>query len=449
MEINSPSLYPGGTTGRYLVNFLPEAAPHASQVLEEAVGLSSIPSTAATMSAELRGTDAIVFEQLGCALLPALPNQAHELGVAAMAHEAVTSFEPERIVYALEFQLGLGPPPMTDFAWRSSTLGSGGARSNDYLRGFSDAAQHLAAGVGAGRPAFSAPLAGASTFDESRATWGVQATGAASSSFNGQGVGVAVLDTGVDAQHPDLAGRDLTAESFVEGEDPQDGNGHGTHCIGTACGSQAAGIAPRYGIAPGAAIYAGKVLSNAGRGADGDILAGIEAAIAHDCRVVSMSLGAPTVAGTPHSPAFENAARLAAERGMLIIAAAGNDSRRELGMTRPVSHPANCPSIMAVAAVDPQLGVAPFSNQGTDPAGGQIDIAGPGVDVYSSAPMPARYQRLNGTSMATPHVAGVAALLGQENPQASATELAALLGRRSKRLAASSLDVGAGLVQAP
>jgi subtilisin family serine protease len=130
------------------------------------------------------------------------------------------------------------------------------------------------------------------------------------------------------------------------------------------------------------------------------------------------------------------------------VAAAGNESNRPVSI-RPVGHPANCPSILAVAALDTNLAVASFSNRGLNPDGGQIDIAGPGVEVYSSWPMPGRYRTLSGTSMATPHAAGVAALLAEANPGARGAALARLLIATARRLDAPSSDVGAGIVQAP
>ena len=111
-------------------------------------------------------------------------------------------------------------------------------------------------------------------------------------------------------------------------EEGQDGHGHGTHCIGTACGPKQPGQLPRYGIAYETDIYAGKVLSNRGSGSDAGILAGIEWVIANDCAVVSMSLGASTTPGQSFSRVFENVARRALAAGTLIIATAGNDSSR-------------------------------------------------------------------------------------------------------------------------
>ena len=134
--------------------------------------------------------------------------------------------------------------------------------------------------------------------------------------------------------------------------------------------------------------------------------------------------------------------------GTLIVAAAGNDSSRP-GLTNPVSHPANCPSIMAVAALDPALAIASFSNRGINPDGGQVDIAAPGVNVFSSWPMPARYRRLQGTSMATPHVAGIAALYAEADPAARGAALWQALAGAARRLSLPGTDVGAGLVQAP
>jgi subtilisin family serine protease len=188
------------------------------------------------------------------------------------------------------------------------------------------------------------------------------------------------------------------------------------------------------------------VLSNEGSGADGGILSGIAWVVASGCRVVSMSLGAPTTPDQPYSRLFERAAQRALAAGTLIIAAAGNESKRSAGVVNPVGHPANCPSIMAVGAIDANRAVADFSC-GTGPVGG-VDLAGPGVDVYSSWPMDRRYRRISGTSMATPHAAGVAALIGHATG-ARAYELWARLSQTARRLGLPSTDVGAGLVQAP
>lgn len=151
--------------------------------------------------------------------------------------------------------------------------------------------------------------------------------------------------------------------------------------------------------------------------------------------------------GQRFSPVFELAARRALDRGTLIVAAAGNDSGRPASV-QPVSHPANCPSIMAVAAVDAGSGVAAFSNGGINPDG-VVDLAGPGVDVLSSWARPTLYRRINGTSMATPHVAGIAALLAEANPGVRGRDLGEPLIQTCRGMGLPAQDAGAGLVQAP
>ena len=161
-----------------------------------------------------------------------------------------------------------------------------------------------------------------------------------------------------------------------------------------------------------------------------------------------MSLGAPVAVGQPYSQIYEQVAKRALAAGTLIIAAAGNDSHRPTSIA-PVSHPANCPSVMAVAAIDAQIQIAFFSNGGLNPQGGQVDIAGPGVAVRSAWPRPTLYNTISGTSMATPHAAGVAALLAEANRTARGSALGALLLQGARRLSLPSRDVGSGLIQAP
>lgn len=413
------------TTGSYLVLLDDEAMPEAVGVLEDAAGMTVANSAdapgGAMSGAQLQGADTIVFDRLGAAVVTPDPDQLRSLQRAARDSDAIIGMEPERVVYAL------------------------GVDQTAYLQGYRDAVVHLAEKLSV--PA-EGMAAAAQSLDESHATWGLQVVRALESCCSGRGVRVAVLDTGADLDHPDLAARSIVAESFIDGETAQDGHGHGTHCIGTACGPLRPAALPRYGIAHEAEIYAGKVLSDAGRGADRGILAGIEWAVTSGCRVVSMSLGAATQPGQRFSRVFERAARRALAAGTVIVAAAGNESDRPATIN-PVAHPANCPSIMAVAAIDDRMAVARFSNRGLNPDGGQVDIAAPGVRVHSSWPVPTRYRAISGTSMATPHVAGVTALLAEANPKMSAAELWGLLVQTARRLPLPSSDVGAGLVQAP
>lgn len=430
-----------GTTGRTLVLLEEGGSKRASTALRDSAGIATTLSTKLgdePVAIEALDSQGIVFDALDVAVVDAAPDQVQALGRAVTGNGVVVATEPERIVYALE----LGAAPREG--------GAGGGVSPDYLAGFRDAAAALASASGtpppgAGRTA--AAAAATPAVDESRATWGLQAVGAVTSPATGEGVGVAVLDTGMDVGHPDFADRKPVTRSFVPGEDVQDGHGHGTHCIGTSCGPRTPATLPRYGVAHEARIHAGKVLSNRGSGADQGILAGIEWALKSRCRVVSMSLGAPVEAGQPFSRVFEAVGRRALKRGTLIVAAAGNESRRQNGVLKPVGHPANCPSILAVGAVDAQGAIAFFSCT-SDPGRGQVDVAGPGVAVYSSWPMPQRYNTISGTSMATPHVAGVAALISQARGF-TGLDLWGELMQSARRLPLSSLDVGSGLVQAP
>jgi subtilisin len=448
-------LYPGGVTGRYLVLFDEGVGKAGVKALGDATGL-----TIATVGKEGREIeeDAVFFDQLGVAVVDAPPEQIREASAAGGAGGGgILAIEPERIVTVLD----VAPAPVPTFP----DLGNGGppafpappspisappaSHSPDYLQGYRDAVLHLTSPPGTATLDTGVAELVPAAVSEAQATWGLQRVRAVNSCRSGRGIRVAVLDTGFDMNHPEFAGRNVTGQSFVPGQAVQDGHGHGTHCIGTATGAKCPRKLPRYGIAYEARIFAGKVLSNAGSGSDSQILAGINWAVTNKCAVISMSLGAAAQPGQAFSQVFEAVARRASEAGSLIVAAAGNDSQRP-GIVRPVSHPANCPSIMAVAAIDVRDAIAPFSNRGINPNGGQVDVAGPGVDVYSSWPMPLGHRRLNGTSMATPHAAGVAALLAEANPRARGAALGRLLTSTAQRLATlPSADVGAGVVQAP
>ena len=290
--------------------------------------------------------------------------------------------------------------------------------------------------------------------NSSIATWGIEQTNTIPSNFTGAGVKVAILDTGIDLQHPDFTGRIITTSSFVPTQTVQDMVGHGTHCIGTACGNKS-NIGVRYGIASNAHIFAGKVLDNTGRGAQAWILAGMQWAGNNGCRVISMSLGSP-VSQPGFDAAYEKAAKFVLSKGGVVVAAAGNESSRRTGFIAPVVSPANCPSILAVAALDANViggnvnfNVADFSCGSVFPnPGSQVDIAGPGVGVFSAWPMPTRYRAISGTSMATPHVAGLLALLWEQFPTATPSQITTQLFSNAKRLTILNTDIGVGLATA-
>ncbi|WP_158884135.1 S8 family serine peptidase [Amycolatopsis anabasis] len=392
----------GGTTGRYLVLLDADAGPEGLTSIADVAGIraSSTADLDGASAAELLDTaDGLLMHELNVAVVSADADQYAALTNAVDQPGPISMVEAERVVYAID------------------------------------------------APAEPASAPEAFPVDESAFTWGLQAVRAADSKATGAGIKVAVLDTGFDLGHPDFAGRTVVHNSFIPGEAVQDGHGHGTHCIGTSCGPRKPEVAPGYGLAYEAEIHAGKVLSNAGSGTDGGILAGISWAITNGCAVVSMSLGAAAQPGQPFSRTFERIGRRALTRGTLIIAAAGNSSQRSRGLVAPVGHPANCPSFLAVGAIDVRGAIADFSC-GTVDQHGAIDVVGPGVDVHSSWPVPTRYRRISGTSMATPHVSGVAALTAQAH-NARGWELWARLSQSARRAPLLSTDAGAGLVQAP
>jgi subtilisin family serine protease len=264
------------------------------------------------------------------------------------------------------------------------------------------------------------------------ATWGLIACKVPPSPRSGTGIKVAVLDTGMDLGHPDFAGRPVVSQTFV-GQPVQDLFGHGTHCIGTACGPKAPpGSTPRYGIGYKASIFVGKVLSNSGSGSQAGVLAGMNWAIANRCTVISMSLGSQSGV----QPSYTAAGRSALNNGCLIVAAAGNAASN-------TGAPANSPTIMSVASLDQNLSPSSFSNFG------KIEIAAPGRDVFSSWPRPTRYKIISGTSMATPHVAGCAALWAETSPNLRGLNLWRKLQATARHLPFPATRVGAGLVQAP
>ena len=431
------------TTGRWIVVFA-DVDTDPDGLRRAVPGLTSVADSrdfddGRVDGAQTAAADATLFHELGMAVVTAEP------GVAPLADRSggsrrVLSVSPELVHHLLP-----GPGVPED---RPPGVSRRGAAQVDasYVRGYRDGVDDLAVrlegGTAGARPAPEPPPLA----DTAEATWGLQATRATTSPRTGRGIRVAVLDTGFDLAHPDFAGRALTAQSFVPDETAQDGHGHGTHCVGTACGPAAPAGGPRYGVAGDAEIFVGKVLSDEGSGTDAGILAGINWAVVQGCHVVSMSLGAdvPQV-----HPPYTAAGRRALDRGSLLVAAAGNNADRPAGEPGFVGTPASSPHVLAVAAVDPRLMVAPFSARSLPATrGGQVDVAAPGVQVLSSWIMPSRYRTISGTSMATPHVAGLAALWCEETGRRG-RELWAVLAMESERLLAPSVDVGGGLVLAP
>ncbi|GAA5020313.1 S8 family serine peptidase [Streptomyces siamensis] len=239
----------------------------------------------------------------------------------------------------------------------------------------------------------------------------------------GQGVDVAVLDTGVDTRHPDLVGQVSESTSFVPDQDVEDRNGHGTHVASTIAGTGAASDGKERGVAPGARLHIGKVLDDNGNGQESWVLAGMEwAAREQHAKVISMSLGAGPTDG--HDPLSQAVDELSAETGALFTIAAGNSGKYT------VSTPSVADAALSVGAVDGSDRLADFS--GTGPrqgdAGLKPELTAPGVDVLAARSQytsegTGSYQTMSGTSMATPHVAGAAALLARAHPDWSGKQL--------------------------
>lgn len=254
-----------------------------------------------------------------------------------------------------------------------------------------------------------------------------------SSGFDGTGVKVAVLDTGIDAQHPDVAGQLKESKSFVPGEDVRDFNAHGTHVASTVLGTGAASGGKNKGVAPGASLLVGKVLSNEGFGLDSWIIDGMEWA-AHNAKVVSMSLGSsePSDGTDPMAQAVNN---LSAETGSLFVIAAGNSGAEGIGS------PGAAEAALTVGAVDKSDKLAYFSSRGPSfgSKGLKPDLTAPGVGINAARSQFANkgsgsYISMNGTSMATPHVSGAAAILAQRHPDWTGAQLKEALMSTTKKL---------------
>ncbi|HZF89681.1 S8 family serine peptidase [Streptomyces sp.] len=287
---------------------------------------------------------------------------------------------------------------------------------------------------------------------ESNAQIGTPAAWAAG--LTGKGVTVAVLDTGVDASHPDLAGRISVSRSFIEGENPGEGvadrNGHGTHVASTVGGSGAASGGAERGVAPGAALAVGKVLGDQGSGSESRIIAGMEwAAREVGADIVSMSLGStgPSDGTDPMAQAVNT---LAEETGALFVVAAGNT-----GAPSSIGSPGAADAALTVGAVDSADRAAPFTSAGPRHGDHALkpDLSAPGVGILAARSSlsagSGAYTAMSGTSMATPHVAGVAALLAEQHPDWTGARLKDALMSTSAPLDASAYTLGAGRVGVP
>ena len=234
------------------------------------------------------------------------------------------------------------------------------------------------------------------TTDRKLVLWGVAHIGAPNlwPHYLGQGVGVAIIDTGVYHQHPDLhEAVGIGFHVLRPGELPRDDNGHGTHIAGTiAAYGKKSGIA---GVAPGAMVHAVKAFDAKGSAYVQDLVDAINWCVRHRIPIINMSFGIHA-----NSPSLRRAVSNAYRHGCVIVASAGND-----GNDHTVDYPARYDEVVSVGAVDREGKVAPFSNDS-----GRIDLYAPGVAIDSCHRLRS-YRALSGTSMAAAHVSGALALL--------------------------------------
>ncbi|APZ52776.1 S8 family peptidase [Salipiger abyssi] len=315
--------------------------------------------------------------------------------------------------------------------------------------------------------------------EDAEPAWGIAATGADASPFTGAGVRVAVLDTGIDSDHPAFEGVTLTTRDFA-GSGIEDANGHGTHCAGTVFGRDVEGT--RIGVARGVTdALIGKVLADDGRGSSDMLFQAMKWASDRQAQVISMSLGfdfpglveqlqeqgwPPLLAGSAALEGYRMNLRMfdalmdmlraqaAFSGGTVVCAASGNESRRTVDPQFEVSAsvPAAALGVVSVGALgqgEAGFGIAPFSN--TNPT-----LSAPGVNVISAA-TGGGLRALNGTSMACPHAAGIAALWWEAQRASGSPATAEAVRARLLATctaagidpATDALDRGQGLVQAP
>jgi subtilisin family serine protease len=277
------------------------------------------------------------------------------------------------------------------------------------------------------RPQYSLPAG----VDAAEVPWGIARVNApnAWAVTKGEGVKVAVIDTGIDCSHPDLKANCAGGYNALDSnKPPMDDNEHGTHVSGTIAGVlDGKGVV---GVAPKARLYAVKVLDKDGAGGLTSIIKGLIWAGRNHMDVANMSLGSPM--GTIFMRA---AVKYAQMEGVVVVAAAGNDGKA-------VGYPAAYPEAIAVSALTPNEGIADFSNRGP-----KVEFIAPGEDVKSSVPG-GGYARFDGTSMATPHMTGLAALAVARGAH-GLDQVRAALKRAAVRVPGLTADQqGAGVVDA-
>ncbi len=271
--------------------------------------------------------------------------------------------------------------------------------------------------------------------------------------LTGRGVTIAVLDTGVDKSHPDLVGR-VTSQNFTDAPDDGDHIGHGTHVASIAAGTGAASNGAYRGVAPDASILNAKVLDDAGSGYESTIIAGMEWAGALGADVANLSLGTsePSDGTDPMSEALN---RISRDSGTLFVVAAGNQGPK--GWT--VGSPGAADDALTIGSTARDGSLSSFSSRGPREGDGALkpELTAPGEEIVAARAAGTgmaeqindQYTSLSGTSMATPHVAGVAALLAQAQPSWTAGPMKArLMSSADTHSGATVVEQGAGRVDA-
>lgn len=267
--------------------------------------------------------------------------------------------------------------------------------------------------------------------------------------LDGSGVTVGVVDTGIDMGHPDLAGAVVDSANFTEEPDVADGSGHGTHVASTIVGSGRASGGRYKGVAPGAKLVVAKVFDASESASESQVMAGMEWVATHGARIVNLSLGGAVTDGT--DPVSTLVDELTARTGALFVVASGN-----LGGDRSVTSPGAASSALTVGAVDKQDSLADFAGKGPrlGDAAVKPEIVAPGVAITAAraagtamgSPLGEHYTAASGTSMATPHVAGAAAILAQQHPDWPASRLKDALVSTAHDLGRLWYEQGAGRV---
>lgn len=287
------------------------------------------------------------------------------------------------------------------------------------------------------------------------------------SSYNGSGITVAVIDTGIDSNHPDLKGKVVDQVSFISGESPNDGFGHGTHVAGIIAGSGSSSGGEYIGVAPQASIMNIKVEDNHGWGNASSIMSGIEYAVDNGADIISMSLGEVIWPADGTDP-LAVTANAAVDAGVVVIASAGNSGGAFL-----IASPASAEKVIAVGATTKQDSIASYSSAGptwdhrikpevvapggatfiySDPAAlGIVSAKAPGSVLemwYSECLVGEYYMALSGTSMAVPHVSGVAALMLQAHPDWTPDQIKQQLMNTGVDVGYDPITQGAGRIDA-